>query len=225
MIATGFLSDWEKTQQETIDNEIIPQLQQLENWYKKCNSIEQQLIATNSEQINFDKDKMNALGLLQMSKNFKPQIDYDKLYTWFINAMPELINECSFNPPWSLSRLKYESQILDKYLRRANTLYTRLDMIILELPIAMDLAFDGSRKPDLKLNIWRENLILTPTMNSPVKKDSRTRIWDAFSVMDLPAPMQTSAAVTHNSTSSSDNSSGEFSSHANETNENHLRVK
>lgn len=223
MIATGFLSDWEKTQQENIDNEIIPQLQQLENWYKKCKSIEQHLSAINSVRINFDKDKMSALGLLQMSNHFDPQIDYDKLYAWFFNAMPAIVNAVHFKPPWSLSRLQNESQILDKYLSRTNALYTRLDVITFELPIPMDLTSDGARKSDLQLNVWRENLILTPTMSSPVEKDSQMSIWDAFPTMDLPAPKQTSAAVTHHSTTSSDNSSGEFTSHTTKTNEKQLQ--
>ncbi|XP_055322290.1 uncharacterized protein LOC129578152 [Sitodiplosis mosellana] len=206
MICEGFLADWEANQHEIIDKEIIPKLQQLENWFTKCNSFEQQLMVTKPAQLSFDKDKMSALGLLQVAELFNPQIDYDKLYAWFIGAMPELINALYFKPPWSLSRLKTESQLLDQCLRRANILFTRLDMITLELPLEMNEASDETARSGTQLSDW--HLMLTPTMKCPVNKDVRLNIWEALPAMDLPVRIMQPTTMIHNSTTSSDDTSG-----------------
>lgn len=185
MIKEGFLSDWEAQQQEEIDNEIIPALQQLESFAAKCDAIEQQLAATKPQQLCFDKERMNELGLLRTSEHFHPQIDYDQMFAWFIGAMPELLNALYFKPPWSLMELKRESQLLDQLLSRTHTLMDQIDMITVEIPLDF-----GTQSTEValstKVKSWHESLMVTPTMKCPVKKDFYIKIWDVMPNLDSP---------------------------------------
>lgn len=207
MIDQGFLSEWEAKQCEEIETEITPEIQRLENFLTKCNSFEEQVTATKLPQLCFDKEKMNTLGLLKLSEHFNPQIDYDKLFTWFMSAMPELINALYFKPPRSLSRLEMESQILDRYLHRGHELMIRIDMIALELPAqGASTSKQSEVAHGAKVNNWYENLMFTPKMKAAEKKDFRVNIWDAIPQgMDSPV-----RKMPLNVTTSSDDTSGKF---------------
>lgn len=209
MMDQGFLSDWEAKQHEEIDTEIMPEIQRLESFLIKCSSFEQKVTATKPQQLCFDKEKMNTLGLLKLSEHFDPHIDHDKLFTWFIGAMPELINALYFKPPRSLSRLENESQLLDRYLRRAHELSIRIDMIALQLPAQEASTFKKSEVAHgAKVNNWYENLMVTPKMKGAEKKDFRVNIWDAIPAMDSPV-----RKMPLNVTTSSDDTSGRFTRH------------
>lgn len=228
MIDQGFLSDWEAEQQEVIEKEFEPALRQLENISTKCDSFAQNLMAIKPMQIRFDEEKLNALGLLKMSEHFNPQIDYDKLYRWFIDAMPELVNALYVKPPWSLSRLDRETQLMGHWLSRAHALMTRIDIITLEFPLDMD---SKSKQKDVShgalVNYWYESLMLTPAMKFPVKNDYRIKVWEAIPAMDSPIrKMQPNAVEV---LSNSEDTSGEFYStchiKSREYSENHLMMK
>lgn len=209
MIDQGFLSDWEAKQCDEIETEIMPEIQRLESFLTKCKSFEQQVMASKPSQLCFDKEKMNTLGLLKLSEHFETHIDYDKMFAWFIGAMPELINALYFKPPTSLSRLEMESQIFDRYLHRAHELSIRIDMIALELPAQGAATFKRSEVAHgAKVNNWYENLMLTPKMKGAEMNDFRVNIWDAIPAMDSPI-----RKIPVNVTKSSDDTSGRFTRH------------
>lgn len=188
MINQGFLSLWEEKQHEIIEEQIMPVIQRLEIFSKKCNSFEQKLTTIKPLQLCFDKEKMNAHGLLEMSEHFKSKINYDKLFKWFSDVMPELINALYTKSPWSLSQLKKESQLMDQWLRRAHTLLIKIDMITLEFPLEISRTSKQAKVSQRsKVNSWCESLILTPKMRCPEQKQNvRINIWNAIPPIDSP---------------------------------------
>lgn len=209
MIDDGFLAAWEQKQKDDIEKKIMPEIERLENFYTQCNAFEQKLMAIKPMQISFDKNKMNEFGLLQMSENFNAKLDYDKLFEWFKSAMPELMNALYVKPPWSVQRLKRESQLLDKLIARADTLATRLEEITLGNSFRIHSTSRSVKITNsLPLHHWYENLMLTPTVKCPVHNDFRISIWEAAPAMDSPI-----RKVQQKITTTSDDTSGEFYSH------------
>lgn len=191
MINPAFLSSWEQKQHEIIDEKILPMLDTLESITSKCDSFEKCLMMAKPRQLQFDVEKMNELGLLKKSQHFDPQIDYDKLLEWFKNAMPDLNNALYYKPPWSISQLMQESQILSRIIARTDGLLNRID----------NLMEDGEiwHNPNNKnvvqakstmLSYLNEKLILTPIIDYKAKKNRRIVIWEAMPAVDSPAIVQ-----------------------------------
>ncbi|XP_031618277.1 augmin complex subunit dgt6-like isoform X2 [Contarinia nasturtii] len=179
----GFLNAWDSNHSKTIDEKILPIIQQLENFKYKCSIFEQNITAAQPKQIHFDKDKMNALGLLKNTEHFNAQLDYDKLIQWLICNMPILIDTMHFKAPWPLDQLEIESHLLEQHVRRANSLLLRIDAFAMDTSLEFNTMND---KMTSATYYWREKLaeklVLTPTIKLPAKKDFRIAIWDAIYV-------------------------------------------
>lgn len=189
MIHSAFLSSWEQKQHEIIDEKILPMLHTLESITSKCVSFDQCLTMTKPRQLELDVAKMNALGLLKKSQHFDPQIDYDKLLEWFMNAMPDLINAIHCEPPWSISKLMQESQILSQMIVRADDLLDRIDILMADAENWHIPCKDVQTKSTM-LSYLNEKLILTPVIDYKAKKNHRIVIWEAVPAVDSPAIAQ-----------------------------------
>lgn len=190
MINSAFLFAWEKKQHEIIDDKIIPMLDALDAIKSKCELFEQCLTTIKSRQLQFDKDKMNAMGLLKKSQHFDPQIDYDKLFEWFENAMPDLINAIYFKPPWSMEKLMRESQIVCRIIVRADNILDRIDMLNENWH---NNSSNGEQSKGTMVSYLNEKLILTPPISFVTKKTRRIVIWEAIPAADSPVIVQRNA--------------------------------
>lgn len=186
MITPAFLSSWEQKQHEIIDEKILPMLDTLEKTTSKCNSFEQCLLETKPRQLQFDVEKLSALGLLKKSQHFDPQIDYDKLLEWFTNTMPELVNAIYYEPPWSVSKLVQESQILSRIIVRADNLLDRIDVLTNDIE-DWNIPRKAAQAKCTMLSYLNEKLILTPEIDYKAKKNRRIVIWEAVPAVDSPA--------------------------------------
>lgn len=193
MINSTFLASWENKQHEIINEKILPMLNSLEQISSRCHSFEQCLMMTKPRQLQFDMEKVKALGLLKKSQHFDPQIDYDKLLEWFERAMPDLINAIYFKPPWSISRLMQESQIISQIIVRADNLLERIDILTNDAECFYSPREESQSKSTL-LSYLNEKLILTPTIDCVAKKTRRIVIWEAVPAVDSPAIVQRNAA-------------------------------
>lgn len=187
IVDTSFLSDWEANQQTTINEKILPLLNELDEFSSKCDSFAQNIQNSKPQQINFDKDKMKSLGLLKISPNFTHQLDYNGIFKWFKKTMPELINAAYFKPPWSLAQIHNESQILDQYLTRANGLIARIDFLanINELMANITMTKSDNTQNNVMVYLG-EKLMLTPTIKCCINKD-RVAIWELMPTVDSPS--------------------------------------
>lgn len=192
MIDSAFLSAWEYKQHEIMNENILPVLDNLETITSKCESFEHSLMMSQPRLIQFDVEKMNALGLLKKSQHFDAQIDYDKLIEWFKNAMPDLINAIYFEPPWSVSKLIQESQILNQIIERADELLDRIDILMMDSENWHIPSTDQQAKSTM-LSYLNEKLILTPAIDCVAKKSRRIVIWEAVPAVDSPAIIKRNA--------------------------------
>lgn len=171
-----FLRTWELNQLTKINEKITRPLDKLENFGSKCESFLQLIGQT--KQVDFDKERLSAHGVLNESQtHFDPKIDYEKLLQWFKNVMPDLITALYYKPPWSLSNLQRESQIIDQISSRADELLNRIDILKMD-----SCEPDGKREnmnKSLSTNVLNEKLITTPIINAAAKKYHRIAIWEA----------------------------------------------
>lgn len=181
-----FTSIWESNQFKTINDKIMPTLTVLDDFILKCDSFGE-LLTSKPQPIRFDKDKMNAFGLLRISQHFDPQIDFEKLIQWFKNAMPDLINATYFTPPWSLLKLQQESQIIDQWISRTDDLLARIDFLRPKLKYESSVI--DTTTTSVAANYLSEKLIITPTVDCEPKRKCRITIWEAAPVIELPANM------------------------------------
>lgn len=201
----GFLTVWETNQRKTIDEIITPSLRCLEYFVSKCESFEEKLITVKPQQLRFDKDKLHSFELLQMSEHFNPKIDYDKLLARFECTIPHVIDTINFKPPWSVSQLKAESEMLDQILQRIHSLSMKADAITFYLPLEFNskAGINGTGFVSNSINYWYEKLMLTPKMRCPLKKNVRIAIWEA-----IPAVFSPAGKIQYNSMPFSDDTSG-----------------
>lgn len=199
---------WQEDQHKEVDK-IWQSVQVLEEFSSTCDSIEKKLMDAKPQHMCFDKDKMNAAGLLRMSEHFNPQIDYEKLMTFFMNIMPDLLNSLHFKPPWSIMQLKLESQVLEKYLKRAHSMLLRLDAIIMDLPVIANRTNTSTQAVGNMVRYWHEMVMLTPIINRPTKTVNRHKaIWDS---MVVDSPVRTKPSVDSPARMAiSDDTSGEL---------------
>lgn len=195
MIDAAFLSAWEKKQYEIVNEKILPLLDSLEAITSKYDSFQQYLVMTKPRQLHFDKEKLNAYGLLKKSPHFDPQIDYDKLLKWLENAMPDLINAIYFKPPWSVSKLMHESDLLSRIILRADDLLERIDAV-LKNSDDWRIIRQGQQTKSTMLSYLNEKLILTPAIDCVPKKTRRIAIWEAIPAVDSPINPQRNAEKT-----------------------------
>lgn len=192
MIDSAFLSSWENKQHEIINEKVLPVLNSLDIITTKCDSFEKCLVMTKPRQLQFDVKKMSAFGLLKKSQHFDPQIDYDKLLEWFENAMPDLTNAIHFEPPWSVSKLMQESQILSRIVVRADNLLDRIDNLMKNSE-NWHIPDKIHQSKCTMLSYLNEKLILTPPIDCVTKKTRRIVIWEAVPAVDSPAIVQRNA--------------------------------
>lgn len=185
MITPAFLSAWEQKQQEIFDEKIQPMLDSIEQTTAKCEAFEEYLMTAKPRQLQFDVEKMSALGLLIKSQHFDAQIDYDKLLEWFKNAMPELVNAIYYEPPWSVSQLMLESQTLGRIIVRADDLLDRIDVLLKDIE-NWRIPCRGAQPKCTMLSYLNEKLILTPEIDYKAKKNRRIVIWEAVPAVDSP---------------------------------------
>lgn len=190
MITPSFLSSWEQKLHEIIDEKVMPMFECIEKTTSECESFEQCLMTTKPRQLQFDVEKMGALGLLIKSQHFDAQIDYDKLLEWFENAMPELINATYCEPPWSISKLLEESQALNRLIVRADELLERIDILSKDIEFWHIPGKGATQAKCTMLSYLNEKLILTPEIGSKTKKNRRIVIWEAVPAVDSPAIAQ-----------------------------------
>lgn len=189
MIDSAFLIGWEKRQEAEIDAKIIPKLVALERIASTCEAFERCLTVNQSQQLHFDKEKLNTMGLLKNSLHLDPQIDYDKLLGWFQNAMPDVINAIHFKPPWSMENLLRESEIVNRMIVRADELLERIDM--LNENWHSDSPSKGEQlNGGTLVSYLSEKLILTPPIDFVTKKPRRIVIWEAIPAIDSPVAVR-----------------------------------
>lgn len=196
MIDSAFLLSWEKKQHKEMNEKISPLLDSLEAITSNIDSFQQCLVMTKPRQLQFDKEKMNTFGLIKKSQHFDPQIDYDKLLEWFENAMPDLINAIYYKPPWSVSKLMEESQILDRLIARADDLPDRIDALVKDLHGWQIPRNTIPQSKNAMLSYLNEKLILTPTIDCVAKKTRRIAIWEAMPAIDSPITIKRNAVKT-----------------------------
>lgn len=183
MMNSDFLSAWESNQLCRI-NEITRSFTELEKFVANCESFEEKLSMIKCQPLNFDKEKMQNLNLLEATQHFDAQINYEKLFVWIKNIMPELINVIYFKPPWSLKQLKRESQLLDKYLLRAHNLLSQIDALGMNQLLEKERT--AGEMNAVSIYYLNDKLILTPIIKCQSKKDYRIAIWDAMPAVDSP---------------------------------------
>lgn len=209
LLEQSILSIWQDNQHKQINEQIWPSLQVLDEFSSKCYSFEQKLMNTKPQHVFFDKDKMNAAGFLQMSAQFSPHIDYDQLLTFLKDIMPRLLNSLHFKPPWSISQLTLESELLEKHLERAHSLLLRIDAITLDFPVIINGTNRSSQAAAVNMIMyWHEKLVLTPIIKRPMKNVRRHKaIWDTVA---YGSPIRT---IPVNLTNSDDTSGESFEQH------------
>lgn len=182
VINNGFLYAWDANQCKTIDERILTSIEELENFKSKCAVFEHVITAAQPKQIHFDREKMNAMGLLKNVDHFNPQLDYDKLIEWIMHQMPMLIDAIHFKAPWPVDKLQIESHLLEQHIRRANSLLLRIDALKTD-SLELNSTKDGDKIG--AAIYWREKLfeklVLTPTIKLP-SKTNRIAIWDTICV-------------------------------------------
>lgn len=185
MFNQSFLSVWKSNQHTTINEKIRPLLNELDDFFMKCDSFVQNLQAAKPQHLQFDKDKMKSLGLFNISHNFTYQFDYNGVFERFKKAMPDLINSLYFKPIWSLAQLKRESQILDQYLSRADDLIMRIDTLgSIDRLILMNSTINSNKSNDTM--IYWHDILVTPTIKCGQNKERNPHIWELIPTIDSP---------------------------------------
>lgn len=205
MLDDGFLKAWEHNQCKTIDEKIMPLEQDLKYFGSKCESLEEKITTSLCPQyLRIDKEKMNTLQLLQASEHFIPQINHDKLLVWLKSNITEMIDTIHVKPPWNASRLKVESKLLDKLLKRVNLLSDKTDAVIMDFPLGSNSISESNEmvlasKP---IKYWYEKLAITPNLKEPVKKNARIVLWKSIPALYSPAKkIQTTSMALPDDTS------------------------
>lgn len=187
LIDSFFLLTWKSNQLRIIDDKILNPMNELERFVSKCVSLQQLLTIAKPQHLNFDKERMDALGLLNNSQHFNPQIDYDKLFEWFKNAMPDLITALCYKPSWSLSKLEQESFVLDELSFRTDDLLDRIDTLAIDSYCEPSTIEKSDQTRAISINYLNEKLILTPIIDCEAKKYHRISIWEAVPTINSPA--------------------------------------
>lgn len=193
MVDSAFLLSWEKKQHKIIDENVLPMLNGLEKISAK---LFEQCSVTKSRPLQFDKEKMIEMGLMKKSQYFDPQIEYDKLLEWFVQAMPDLINAIYFKPPCSIEKLKREEQIVSRIIVRADDLLDRIDFVMTDSERLHNQSGKTEQSSPIKsvmLSYLNEKLILTPPIDMVTKKPRRITIWEAMPAIDSPSIGQRNA--------------------------------